>query len=97
MGKRKGTTRRKSRRVMTKDYRNKGKISVTAFLAEYKIGDKVIIKPEPAYQKGICHLRFYGQKGVVVAKRGMSYIVEICDIHKKKKLIVHPVHLKRLK
>jgi len=97
MGKRKGTTRRKTRKLMTKHFRDKGKISVTSFLAEFEKGDKVVIKPEPAYQKGICHLRFYGQKGIIVAKRGTSYMVEIHDINKTKKLIVHPVHLKRIK
>jgi len=97
MGKRKGTARRKSRKLMTKYYRNKGKISVTSFLAEFKKGDRVVIKPEPAYQKGLCHLRFYGQQGVVKSRRGKSYIIEIKDINKKKELIIHPVHLKRLK
>jgi large subunit ribosomal protein L21e len=97
MGARKGSTRRKTRKLMTKHFRRKGKISVTSFLAEYKKGDRVVIKPEPAYQKGICHLRFYGHKGIVKAKRGRCYVVQIKDQNKEKEVIMHPVHLKTLK
>ncbi|MBW2968690.1 50S ribosomal protein L21e [Candidatus Woesearchaeota archaeon] len=97
MGRRKGTTRRKTRKLMTKHFRNKGKLSLTAFLKKYNVGDKVVIKPEPAYQKGICHLRFYGQKGIVKAKKGNCYSVQIKDKNKQKEVIVHPVHIKLLK
>lgn len=97
MGRRKGTTRRKTRKLMSKHFRNKGKISLTAFLAEYKKGDKVVIKPEPGYQKGICHLRFYGQKGIIKSRKGNCYVVQIKDQNKPKEVIVHPVHLKALK
>lgn len=82
---------------MSKHFRRKGKISVTSFLAEYKPGDKVVIKPEPGYQKGICHLRFYGQNGIVQSRCGTCYVVKIMDQNKPKEVIVHPVHLKGLK
>lgn len=82
---------------MSKHFRNKGKISLTSFLSKYAVGDKVIIKPEPAYQKGICHLRFYGKKGIIKAKKGNCYLVQIKDQNKPKEVIVHPVHLKTLK
>jgi ribosomal protein L21E len=94
MGSRKGTTRRKTRKLMSKHFRNKGKISVTSFLAKYNKGDRVVIKPEPAYQKGICHLRFYGHQGVIKSKKGICYVVQIKDKNKPKEVIVHPVHLK---
>ena len=82
---------------MSKHFRDKGKVSVTSFLAKFKQGDKVIIKPEPAYQKGICHLRFYGHRGIVKARKGNCYIVQIKDQNKPKEVIVHPVHLKASK
>ncbi|MBN1644412.1 50S ribosomal protein L21e [Candidatus Woesearchaeota archaeon] len=97
MGSRKGTTRRKTRKLMSKHFRKKGKISLTSFLSTYKKGDKVVIKPEPAYQKGICHLRFYGHKGIIKSKRGDCYLVQIKDQNKPKEVIVHPVHLKASK
>jgi len=82
---------------MSKHYRNKGKINLTSYFAEYAGGDKVILKAEPAVQDGIYHLRYHGKKGVIKAKQGDCYKVEIMDGKKSKSLIVHPVHLMRLK
>ncbi len=95
--KRKGTYRRKTRKLMKKNFRNKGKIKLRDFFAEYKVGDKVVLKAEPAYQKGIFHLRFFGKAGSVKNKRGNCYEVQIKDGSILKTVIVHPVHLKRLK
>ena len=82
---------------MTKHYREKGKISFTKYFADYKEGDKVTLKAEPAVQKGIYHLRFHGKTGIVKGKQGNCYNVEIKDGNKPKVLVVHPVHLARLK
>lgn len=40
--------------------------------------------------------RFHGISGLIKAKRGKCYEVEINDKGKRKTLIVHPIHLKRL-
>jgi large subunit ribosomal protein L21e len=40
------------------------------------------------------HHRFKGLAGHIVGKRGKSYIVEIADGNKVKKLISRPEHLK---
>lgn len=97
MGKRKGNYRRRSRKLMKKYYKARGKISISRYFAAFKEGDKVILKAEPGYQKGIYHLRFHGKVGIVKGKRGECYEVEIIDGHKPKLLIVHPIHLKRSK
>ena len=52
---------------------------------------------DPSYQKGLFPLRFFGKMGSILRERGHSYIVNIKDGNKKKELIVHPVHLKRMK
>jgi large subunit ribosomal protein L21e len=97
MANRRGSYRRKTRTLMSKHFRERGKISLTKYFAEYKDGDKVILKAEPAVQKGIYHLRFHGRAGVIKAKQGDCYNVEILDGNKPKTLIVHPIHLARLK
>ncbi|MBW2973575.1 50S ribosomal protein L21e [Candidatus Woesearchaeota archaeon] len=97
MANRRGSYRRKTRRLMKKNYREKGKISLTKYFAEYKNGDKVTLKAEPAVQKGIYHLRFHSRTGVVKDKQGDCYNVEIKDGNKPKTLVVHPIHLARLK
>ncbi|MBD3304441.1 50S ribosomal protein L21e [Candidatus Woesearchaeota archaeon] len=97
MTNRRGSYRRKTRKLMSKHFRKKGKISLTKYFAEFNGGEEVVLKAEPAVQKGIYHLRFHGKKGVIKAKQGGCYKVEILDGCKPKNLIVHPIHLARLK
>ncbi len=95
MGKRKGGYRRKTRKLMRKNVRDKGKIMLNAYLARYNPGDHVTLFAEPAVQGGLYHLRFHGKVGTVVNKQGTCYKVAITDGGKAKTVIVHPVHLKR--
>jgi len=37
-----------------------------------------------------------GRTGIVIGKRGRSYIVNIKDFNKEKTFIVPPIHLKRI-
>jgi len=97
MANRRGSYRRKTRKLMSKHFRERGKISLTKYFAEYKEGDKITLKAEPAVQDGIYHLRFHSKTGVVKGKQGKCYKVEIKDGKKPKELIVHPIHLARLK
>jgi large subunit ribosomal protein L21e len=80
---------------MKKNYRDKGKISISKYFAEFKAGEKVVLKAEPAVQKGIYHLKFHGKVGIVKGKSGRCYNVTIKDGNKPKLVIVHPIHLKR--
>lgn len=67
---------------------------ITKFLQEFTIGQKVIIEQEPSSHKGMPHPRYKGRIGKIIGKRGKSYIVEIKDGNKVKKLISKPEHLK---
>ncbi len=91
-----GSTRRKSRKKLTKTIRQRGKISLTRYFAEYKPGASVVLKAEPAVQKGMYHVRFHGKRGIIEGKQGDCYNVMIKDGSKQKTLIVHPVHLKKV-
>jgi large subunit ribosomal protein L21e len=95
MGKRKGGYRRRTRIMMRKNVRSKGKIKLADYFASYKPGDKVALFAEPAVQGGIYHLRFHGKVGVVESQQGECYHVKINDGGKAKTVLVHPVHLKR--
>lgn len=90
-----GGFRRKTRGILSKNYKLKGKISLRRFFQELKEGDKVVMKAEPAYQKGMYYPRFHGKSGMVIGKKGECYEVLIKDGNKEKMLIVHPVHLVR--
>ena len=91
-----GGFRRNTRHKMSKNVRKRGKISIRAFLQSFKIGEKVLLNAEPAYQKGMYCLRFHGKVGIIKKKLRTNYEVSITDGGKKKTLIVHPVHLTRI-
>lgn len=96
MAKRIGGFRRGTRSKLKKGIRQKGKVSVTKYFQEFKLGDKVTLKAEPSVHKGMYFPRFHGKSGVVRSKKGNCYEVLIRDFGKEKTLVIHPVHLKRL-
>jgi len=81
---------------MKKPLKRRGKISISRYFAQFKEGDRVQLLAEPAVQKGIYFRRFHRKAGVVLKKDGRCYLVQIKDQNKIKKVIVHPVHLKRM-
>ena len=95
MVKRIGRARRKTRHLMRKDIRRRGKISLSSFFKSFKEGEKVVLKAEPAYQKGIYCRRFHGITGVVKGKTGSCFNVLVKNGKKTKMLVVHPIHLKK--
>lgn len=96
MVKRIGGLRRKTRDKLSKNVRERGKLRITEFIKKLNIGDKVVLKIEPSYQKGLFHARFYGKVGTVIGKRGKSYEVLIKDGKKEKRLFIPPIHLKKI-
>ncbi|MEM5766603.1 MAG: 50S ribosomal protein L21e [Candidatus Aenigmatarchaeota archaeon] len=70
--------------------------AITRFLQDFSIGQKVVIEQEPSSQKGMPHSRYKGRIGNIIGKRGKSYIVEITDGNKVKRLISRPEHLKAI-
>lgn len=96
MVKRIGSRRRKTRHKLFKSKKEKGKLPVTAFLKKFNVGEKVALKAEPSYHRGLFFPRFQGRIGTVKEKKGRCYEIIIEDGGKKKTLIVNPVHLKKL-
>ena len=96
MANRKGGFRRGTRYKFMKPIRAKGKISQRNFFQKLEEGDKVQLKAETAYQKGMYYPRYHGMVGVVEGKSGTCYNVKIKDHNREKTLIVHPVHLRKL-
>jgi len=90
-----GGMRRKTRHKLKKTTRQVGKISLKNYFQSFNKGDKVSLGLEPAVQKGMYHPRFSGRVGIISAKRGECYSVAIIDGGKEKKIISHPVHLRK--
>ncbi len=87
--------RKGTRSKLKKHFRDKGKISIRRFMQAFKIGDRVVLDAEPAYQKGMYLPRFHGRTVEVIGKRGRCYRVSFKDQNKEKSIIVHPVHLRK--
>lgn len=92
MGKSKGP-HRKSRSILSKKVREKGKLGLSKLLVNYEEGRKVVINIDPAIHKGMPYKRYQGKVGVVVGKRGRAYLLEISYTHKVKTIIATPEHL----
>jgi len=86
--------KKRTRYLLKKGVREK--TPITKYLQEFKLGSRVIIKPNPSSHKGMPFKRFFGQLGTVVDKRSKSYIVKIKDGKKEKNIIVRPEHLKAM-
>ncbi len=74
----------------------KGMPKVNDMLRSFKVGDKVAIVIEPSVHSAMPYPRYHGKIGSVVGQRGRAYLVEIKNGGKTKKLISHPVHLKKV-
>jgi large subunit ribosomal protein L21e len=89
--------RKRTRHKFKKERSEKGKVNIGKFLQKFEVGDKVFLSVEPAYQKGMYRPKYMGKSGVVANKKGTCYEVKITDLGKSKTLIVHPVHLIKVK
>jgi len=85
--------RAKTRKLLRKKPRERGKIKIGRLLCNYKPGDSVVIKIDPSVQKGMPHRRYHGRVGTVVGKRGRSYIVSVTQGDAFKEIVVRPEHL----
>lgn len=79
-----------------KPIRTKGKFSLRRYFQKLNEGDKVSVIVERAVSKSFPE-RLQGRTGMVLSKRGKSYMVEIKDQNKKKSFLVEPIHLKKIK
>jgi len=95
MAQRIGRFRRKTRSKLKKGIKEKGKISISNYLNDFKENDRVLLKAEPAVQDGMYFPRFHGKTGIIVGKEGSCYKILIKDFKKEKIVVVHPVHLRR--
>lgn len=87
--------RYKSRRILTLPRGVRSGPNPEIYLREFKPGEKVAIKINPAVQKGAPHRRYHGKIGEVVERRGRAYVVAVKLGDKLKRITVLPDHLAR--
>jgi len=93
MGRRAKGFQHKSRTLLTRKPRERGKTSLTKILHGYEAGENVVVTINPSVHKGMPHRRFQGRVGVIAAKRGRSYVVHVSQGDASKEIIVRPEHL----
>jgi len=79
-----------------KPIRTRGKLQLSRYFQQLKEGDFVSISKETAVQPRF-PARLQGITGIVESKRGKAYMVKIKDGNKEKRLLIEPIHLKKIK
>jgi len=82
--------------VKTKNVRTRGKIQLSEYFKNLKIGDTVAVINESSIPSSFPQ-RVIGRTGKIIGARGVSKIVKLNDGNMAKDFIVHPIHLKKLK
>jgi len=93
MGRKAKGYRRKTRSLLKRKPRERGKTGLSKILYEYKPGEKVMVKIDPGVHRGMPHRRYHGKIGVIVNKKGRSYIVNVTQGRAVKEIIVRPEHI----
>jgi large subunit ribosomal protein L21e len=93
MGRKAKGYRRKTRSLLRRKPRERGKTGLSKILYEYKPGEKVVVKIDPSVHKGMPHRRYHGKIGVIVNRRGKSYILNVTQGKAVKEIIVRPEHI----
>lgn len=79
-----------------KPVRARGKLQLSKYFQEFKKGDSVAIIKEASVSANFPK-RLQGRTGVVEGKRGRAYLIRIKDLNKEKRLLMVPIHLKKIK
>jgi large subunit ribosomal protein L21e len=82
--------------VNKKLVRTRGKLQFSRYFQELNEGDFVAISREQSVPVNF-EKRIQGLTGIVEGKRGKVYIVKIKEGNKEKRILVEPIHLKKIK
>lgn len=89
--------RYKSRKLLRKSPRERGRPGLSRLLHRYEKGDVVHIDIDPTFIRTAPHRRYQGKTGVIIGKRGRAYLIEVFIGDKRKILITTPEHFKPAK
>jgi len=89
--------RRRTRSLLRKHPRERGMPPPSVMLRKPGIGEKVVIKINPAVHGGMPHYRYHGKVAVVAGYRGKALILKTKLGDKEKILFVRPEHISLMK
>ncbi len=78
-----------------KRIKEKGKVSFTRYFQKFEPNERVSLVRDLGFTENF-PMRMQGRTGVIIEKRGSSYLVEALDGGMKKRFFVKPIHLKKL-
>ncbi|MDG6222708.1 MAG: 50S ribosomal protein L21e [Candidatus Bathyarchaeota archaeon] len=93
MGRKAKGYRRRTRYLLKRKPRDRGKTGLSKVLREYEPTEKVVIKLDPSVHKGMPHRRFHGRIGVIAEKRGRAYVINVSQGKAIKEITVRPEHI----
>jgi ribosomal protein L21E len=82
--------------VNKKKIRTRGKLQLSRYFQEFKIGDKVSVIREPSVASSFPKV-LQGRTGTIEEKRGKAYVAVIKDQNQVKRYLIEPIHLKKIK
>jgi ribosomal protein L21E len=93
-----GHSRTKGKRGKTryKFKKHGAKVSVNDIMREFAKGDKVQIVVDSSHHHGLPYKGFHGLTGVVKAKRGEAYEIDVARGDQPLMVITTAVHMKKL-
>ncbi len=94
MGRKPKGYRRRTRKKLRKNVRERGIPSTSRIIQDFPPGTKVTIDIDPSIDRGQPHSRYQGRTGTVVERRGRAFVIELKKGNQIKKVISRPEHLR---
>jgi len=88
--------RNRTRKLLSKEPRERGRPGLRRLLYEYKEGDTVVIDICSNFISTAPHRRYQGRAGIVVGKRGRAYLIKVREGDSEKLIITTKDHIKPL-
>src|SRR2546426_1035445 len=71
--------RNRTRTLLRRNPRDRGKNPLGRILTSYAPGQMVTISINPSIQKGMPHRRYHGRVGMISEKRGKAYAIQVVN------------------
>ena len=94
LGKKSKGFRFRTRSILKRKLRERGKTGLSRVLYDYQAGEKIVININPSIHKGMPHRRYHGKVGTILDKRGRAYAISVTQGDAIKEMFIRPEHIK---
>ena len=89
--------RNRTRTLLRRNPRDRGKNPLSRILTSYAPGQMVTISINPSIQKGMPHRRYHGRVGMISEKRGRAYVIQVTAGKVPRLIIARPEHIQPMR